>query len=97
MAVNALFITTIFLMAMGLWLLQECQFLVPYRALLVQQYASTIAAFAAALFVNVFAGVYLVCRKVFLKDTGRKLAHLEKQLRTGASISDELAARLREE
>ena len=96
MAFNALFITTILLMVVGLWLLQECRFLVPYRALLVHRYGSVIATFAAALFVNLFAAVYLLCRKVFLKDTGRKLAHLEKQLRTGGSLSEELAERLRE-
>jgi hypothetical protein len=32
---------------------------------------------------------------VFLKDTGQKLAHLEKQLRSGPSL-DELARRLEE-
>jgi hypothetical protein len=96
MTVNALFITTLFLMVLGLLLLQECQFLVPYRSLLFREYGSVIAMFAAALFLNVFAAVYLVCRKVFLKDTGRKLAHLEKQLRTDRSLSEELADRLGE-
>jgi hypothetical protein len=52
--------------------------------------------FAAALFINLFAAVYLLGRKLFLNDTGRKLAHLEKQIRTGASISDELSRRLDE-
>ena len=96
MAVNALFITTMLLMALGLGVMQTCQFLVPYRALLVQRYGAHIALFAAALFVNVFAAIYLVCRKVFLKDTGRKLAHLEKQLRTETSLSEELSRRLQE-
>lgn len=96
MAVNALFITTLLLMALGLFLMQECQFLIPYRSLLFQRYGSVIALFSAALFVNVFAAVYLVCRKVFLKDTGRKLAHLEKQLRTETSLSEELSRRLQE-
>jgi hypothetical protein len=96
MAINALFITTLLLMAVGLLLLQECQFLVPYRRLLFERYGSAIALFGGALFVNVFTGVYLLCRRMFLKDTGRKLAHLEKQLRTDAGISEELAERLRD-
>jgi hypothetical protein len=96
MAGNALVITTILMMVLGLLLMQECQFLIPYRALLFHEYGAAMALFAAALFVNVFAAVYLLCRKVFLKDTGRKLAHLEKQLRTGTSISEELAGRLQE-
>ena len=96
MAVNALFITTLFLMALGLFLMQACQFLIPYRSLLVQQYGTPLGLFAAALFVNVFAAVYLVCRKVFLKDTGRKLAHVEKQLRTDTNLSEDLSRRLQE-
>jgi len=96
MAVNAFFIASLFMLALGLWLLGECRFLVPYRALIVGPYLTPILTFVAALYVNVFAAIYLIGRTLFLKDTGRKLAHLEKQLRTGSSISDELAERLRE-
>lgn len=95
MIASAVFVTTLLLMAIGLLLLQECQFLIPYRHVLFMKYGAAIAAFGAALFVNLFAAVYMVCRVVFLKDTGRKLAHLEKQLRTGA-LSDELSQKLDE-
>src|SRR4051812_38642028 len=94
MIANAAFATTVILLAAGLWVMQECQFLIPYRRLIFATYGSVLALFAAALFLNVFAAVCLICRKVFLKDTGRKLAHLEKQLRTGTSLSDELSRRL---
>jgi hypothetical protein len=92
---NAFFFTTILLLALGLYLLGECRFLIPYRQLLLDHYGLAIALFAAALFVNFFAAVYLIGRKLFLKDTGRKLAHLEKQLRAG-QLSDELSRRLDE-
>jgi hypothetical protein len=88
---SALFITAVIFLAGGLWLLGECRFLIPYRVLLVHDYAITILTFAAVLFLNVFTAVYLVCRKLLLKDTGRKLAHVEKQLRSGDSISQELS------
>ncbi len=94
MVANAVFATTVILLAAGLWVMQECQFLIPYRHLIFAKYGTVIGLFAAALFLNIFAAVYLICRKVFLKDTGRKLAHLEKQLRTGTSLSDELSRRL---
>ncbi len=97
MAVNAFFVTSLVLMAVTIWLLGECRFLVPYRSLILGPYLKPIALFTAALFVNVFAAVYLAGRALFLKDTGQKLAHLEKQLRTGSSISQELAERLRDE
>jgi hypothetical protein len=35
------------------------------------------------LFVNVFAAVYAVQRKFFLKDTGRKLTHVDHQALAG--------------
>jgi hypothetical protein len=37
----------------------------------------------AVLFVNVFAGVYAIQRKFFLKDTGRKLSHVDNQALAG--------------
>ena len=96
MIANALFATTACFLAIGLFLMGVCQFLIPYRQLLWEQYATPIAVFAGVMFVNLFAAFYLLCRKVFLKDTGEKLAHLEKQLRTGGTISEELSRRLRD-
>jgi hypothetical protein len=93
---NVFLATTVIFLAMGFYLMQECSFLIPYRTLLYEKYAQPIAAFAAVLFLNLFAAIYVVSRKLFLKDTGRKLAHVEKQLRTGQTISDELTSRLSE-
>ena len=84
---SAVFVTTLLFLALGIFLLQECRFLIPYRHVLFMKYGGQLAAFAAALFINLFAAVYWICRSVFLKDTGRKLAHLEKQLRTGESLA----------
>jgi len=97
MLANSLFVTSILFLALLLFLLGECTFLIPYRVLLVDKYGTSILAFLAALFLNVFAGVYLAARKLFLKDTGRKLAHVEKQIRTGTSISEELTQRLKDQ
>lgn len=97
MLANSLFVTSILFLALLLFLLGECTFLIPYRALLVDKYGTTIVVFLTALFLNVFAGVYLGTRKLFLKDTGRKLAHVEKQIRTGTSISEELTQRLQDQ
>jgi hypothetical protein len=69
---------------------------VPYRDLILGKYASTIVIFAGLLFINLFALIYLLIGTVFLKDTGQKLAHLEKELRTGGAVSEELTKRLKE-
>jgi hypothetical protein len=96
MVTNVFFATTILFMALGFYLLEECRFLIPYRDLLLQRYGTTILLFAAVLFVNIYAAVYFGVRKLLLKETGRKLAHVEKQLRTGQSVSEELTERLKE-
>lgn len=94
---NAFFVSTILCMVIMLFCLQELQFLIPYRRLLLDKYAGVIGLFMLTLFMNLFGLVYLIGRKIFLKDTGQKLAHLEKQLRSGPSISEELSDRLKEE
>jgi hypothetical protein len=88
---NAFFITAIVFIALFLWLLDECRFLIPYRMLLIHKYGAAILLFSAALFLNVFTAVYLIGRQVFLKDTGRKLLHMDRQLKSGGSISQELS------
>ena len=94
MVANAIFVTTVIFLAIGIFLLQECQFLIPYRHVLFVKYGEALLIYAAVLFVNLFAGIWWICRTLFLKDTGRKLAHLEKQLRGRESILKELGRRL---
>jgi len=96
MIANVFFGTTILFMAAGFFLLDQCRFLIPYRSLLLQRYGATILLFAAVLFINIYAALYFGIRKLLLKETGRKLAHVEKQLRTGQSISEELTEQLKE-
>ena len=96
MVTNVFSATTILFMAIGFLLLDQCRFLIPYRTLLLQRYGAQILLFSAVLFINVYAAVYFGVRKLLLKETGRKLAHVEKQLRTGQSISQELTERLKE-
>lgn len=94
---NAMFAASVILLAIALFLLQECRFLIPYRHVLFGHYGGVLAEFAVLVFVNLFALTYLLGRAFFLKDTGRKLAHLEKQLRTEDDFADDLSRRLEEE
>lgn len=96
MVTNVFFATTILFMAAGFFLLEQCRFLIPYRSLLLERYGTPILLFAAVLFMNIYAVLYFAVRKLLLKETGRKLAHVEKQLRTGQSVSAELTERLKE-
>jgi hypothetical protein len=85
MIANALILTIAVLLALGFWLMGELKFLIPYRHILLQQYGGVILAGIAVVFVNVFAAVYFLQRKFFLKDTGRKLSHVDSQVAAGHS------------
>ena len=85
MIANSLLLTVVILLALGFWLMGELKFLVPYKAILYHQYGRVILAWIGIFFVNVFAAVYALHRKFFLKDTGRKLSHLDKQVVAGQS------------
>ena len=83
MVANVLLITAAILLALGFWLMGELRFFVPYKLVLWHEYAAPILVYIAVLFVNVFAAAFVVIRTFFLKDTGRKLSHLDKQLHAG--------------
>ena len=94
MLANAFFASTVILLAFAFWILQECSFLAPYREVILDRYGVVIAVYLAVLFCNLLAGTFVASRRLFLKDTGAKLAHLEKQLRSRQSISQELSERI---
>jgi hypothetical protein len=83
MIANVLLITIAILLALGFWLMGGLKFFVPYKLVLWRAYATPIVAYIAILSVNVFAAAFVLIRKFFLKDTGRKLSHLDKQLHVG--------------
>ena len=83
MLANALILTIAVLLALGFWLMSELKFLIPYRYILLHQYGLVLLSSLAVVFVNLFAGIYAVQRKFFLKDTGRKLSHIDQQVAAG--------------
>ena len=83
MVANALLLTLSLLLAIAFYLMDELKFLVPYRAFLLHEYGWALLVFFGALFLNFFAGTFVIIRKSFLKDTGRKLSHIDKQFHVG--------------
>jgi len=79
MIANALLLTIAILLAYGFWLLDQLKFMAPYKSVLVHSYGPTLLVALAVLFLNVFGAALLLQRKFFLKDTGRKLFHLDRQ------------------
>jgi hypothetical protein len=96
MVQSSAFLSAVIVIALCMLLLGELSFLAPYRAVILHRYAGPILTFVGLFAVNLFGAVLAINRRLFLRDTGKKLAHVEKQLRTGSSISDELTERLSE-
>ena len=93
---NALFATVVVFIAVVFYLMDELRFLIPYRDAILARHGREIALFSVVLFLNLLAGFFVLTRRLLLKDTGQKLAHLEKQLRGRESISEELSRRIAE-
>ena len=83
MIANALIATIAVMLAIGFYLMGELKFLIPYRAFLFREYSLVLSLFFGGLFLNLFAGAFVLIRKSFLKDTGRKLSHIDKQFHVG--------------
>lgn len=83
MIANALLASTGLTLALLFFLGNELRFLIPYRSLLIHEYGMAILTFIAALFVNLTGAMFAFGRRFFLKDTGRKLAHFDRELNAG--------------
>lgn len=59
------------------------KFFIPYETILFHEYGTAILVYVATLFLNLFAAAFVLNRKFFLKDTGRRLSDRNKQLHVG--------------
>jgi len=97
MLANAVFVATLIFLALGFGLMHELRFLVPWRDLIFHRYAQQIATYCALLFANILGLTIWIERKFFLRDTGRKLKHLDQEIHSGHSeLSEEITARFGE-
>jgi hypothetical protein len=74
--------------------LGQLEFLAPYKSLIVSQYSWHVLASLLVVFLNLFGCFYLAGKALFLKETGRKLAHVEKLLQTPDTVVQDLSERL---
>lgn len=86
---NTAFLAALTLFLLGAWLAGELTFLARFKGLLFRQHGAAIGAGALLVFFNLFAVYYAAARQLFLRDTGRKLQHLDRQLGTpDAALND---------
>jgi hypothetical protein len=98
MFANAVLIATLIFVALGVWLSGELRFLAPWRGLILHEYARAIATYCSLLFANILGLAIWIERKFFLRDTGRKLKHLDQEIHSGQhELSEEITARFGDE
>jgi len=90
MIANAAFAAALTVFAVTAWLASELTFLAPYRAFLFHRHGWLIADGILLLFFNLVATYYALARWLFLRDTGRKLTHLDRQLANSDAAVDDL-------
>ena len=90
MIANAAFLAVLTVFLVVGWLAGELRFLAPYRAGLFRLHGQFIVGAILLLFLNLFAVFYRLARWLFLRDTGRKLRHLDHQLQTPDAVLDDL-------
>ena len=96
MITNSAFVALLVLLLAVFWVGGETTFLTPYKRSLFAEYGVHIGLFVLVLFVNLFAGCYAVARLLFLRDTGHKLHHLDRQLASRDTVLADLTDRLEE-
>jgi hypothetical protein len=91
---NIAFLAALTLFLLVAWLAGELRFLAPHKGLLFRQYGPVIGAGALLVFIHLCAIYYAIARWVFLRDTGRKLMHVDQQLGTADAVHQELREHL---
>jgi len=97
MIANSAFLAAIVLVLVLFALMDQLSFLIPYKHLIFTRYLWIIVSAIVVTFVNLFAVFYVLTRRIRLEDTGRKLAHVDRQLLTRDTIIRDLSDRLSED
>lgn len=90
MMANAAFLAGLTTFVLTAWLAAELSFLAPYKAAIFRAYGLHIVAGVVLVFVNLLGTYYLIARWLFLRDAGRKLTHVDRQLRSAPGLHDDL-------
>ncbi len=90
MIANTAFLAALTLFLLVAWLAGELTCLAPYKTALFRLHGTAIAVSALVVFGNLCAAYYAVARWLFLRDTGRKLTHMDGQLITPEALDRDL-------
>jgi hypothetical protein len=90
MVANVAFLAALTTFLAVAWLAGELSFLAPFKAGLFRNHGVTIGVAILMLFLNLFAAYYGIARWIFLRDAGRKLAHMDQQLGSRDAVLSDL-------
>jgi hypothetical protein len=87
---NAAFLAGLTTFVLAAWLAAELSFLAPYKAAIFHTYGLHIFVGLLLVFMNLSGAYYLLARWLFLRDAGRKLTHIDRQLRSASGLHEDL-------
>jgi hypothetical protein len=94
MIANTAFLAVLTLFLLVGWLAGELSFLAPYKTALFHLHGAFIAEAALLVFLNLCAVYYGLARWFFLRETGRKLTHVDRQLIASEGVHEDLPPEL---
>lgn len=90
MIATSAFLAALVTFLIAAWLAGEVTFLAPYKATLFHRHAGVLGGGTLLLFLNFCALFYGMSRRLFLRDAGRKLTHVDRQLGTADGVHEDL-------
>jgi hypothetical protein len=90
MIANIAFLAAVTTFLAVAWLAGELAYLAPYKAGIFRRYGWMIVLLVGVLFLNLCAVYYWVARWLFLRDAGRKLSHMDRQLGSRDAVLTDL-------
>ena len=94
MIANTAFLAALTLFLLVAWLAGELSFLATYKSVLFRSHGTLIVGLLLIVFLNLCAVYYALARWLFLRDTGRKLIHVDRQLMTSEGVHEDVPAHL---
>lgn len=90
MIANTAFLAALTVFLLAAWLAGELTFLSPYKAVLFRDHGVVIVGGVLLVFLNLCALYYALARWLFLRDTGRKLTHVDRQLIASEGVHEDV-------
>ena len=88
MIANTAFLAAVTTFLIVAWLAGELSYLSQYETALFRLHGVRIGIVTVLIFLNLCGVYYWIARILFLRDTGRKLRHLDRQLGTADGVID---------